>query len=78
MGSNLQCDFSYATFHIGDKFIKFNIEPRVTHMLEDNIHIDATYFLDIEMNTFKVEIIIQEIEKSIVWISQETTKCINS
>ncbi len=37
MGGSLQCDLSFATFHIGDKVIKVNKEPRLTHMIEKNI-----------------------------------------
>ena len=42
MGGSLQCDLTYATFHIGDKAIKVNREPRVSHILGEEIDKDAT------------------------------------
>ena len=71
MEGSLQCDLSYATFHIGDKAIKVDREPRVTHMLEENINTNVT-------NVFRAEITIQEIEKLVPSISQEEKKYLDS
>jgi len=60
MGGILQCDLTYATFHIGDKAIKVNREPWVNHILGEEIDKDATFFLDTGVNAFRGELIIQE------------------
>lgn len=49
MGGSLQCDLSFSTFHIGEKDIKFNREPRFIHMIEDNIDNYVTCFLYIDI-----------------------------
>ena len=61
MGGSLQCDLTYATFHIGGKVVKVTREPRVSHILGEEIDKDATYFLDTSVNTFRAELIIQEV-----------------
>lgn len=78
MGASLQCNLSYITFHIEYKSIKIDMEPRFTYIFEDSIDKDATCFLDIEVNAFRVELIIQEIEKPYPMITQEVTKCLDS
>ena len=78
MGGSLHCDLSYATFHIGDKATKIEREPRVTYIFGDSIYKDDTYFLDIRVNAFKVEIFIHEIEKIPQLIEQEVTNCVDS
>ena len=55
---------SLISLHIGKKAIKVDREPSVTHIFEDSIDKDANYFLDTEVNSFRVELIIQEIEKT--------------
>ena len=46
MGGSLQCDLTYATFHIGDKVVKLNREPRVNHIFGEEIDKHTTFFLD--------------------------------
>lgn len=78
MGGSLQCDLSYTTFHIGDKAIKIDREPRVTYVFEDSVDKDTTCFLDTDVNAFRVELVIQEIEKRPPLIAQEVTCCMDS
>lgn len=78
MGGSLQCDLSYATFHIGDKSIKTDREPRVTYIFGDSIDNDATYFLDSEVNEFRAENVIQEFEKPSPLITQEVSNYLDS
>ena len=59
MGGSLQCDLTYATFHIGDKAVEVNKEKRVSHILGEEIDKDATCFLDTGVNAFRAELIIQ-------------------
>ena len=67
----LQCDLSYATFHIGDKVVRVDKKPRVNHIFRNEINKDSTYFLDIGVNAFRVELIIQEVEKILDVIAHE-------
>ena len=69
---------SFATFHIGDKAIKVDREPRVTHIFEESIDNDVTCFIDIDVNAFRAELIIQEVEKLPTLIGQEVTCCLDS
>ena len=55
---SLQCDLTYATFHIGDKAIKVNREPNTNHILGEEIDKDATCFLDTGVNAFRAKLII--------------------
>ena len=71
MGGSLQCDLTYANFHIGDKDIKVNREPRVNHILGEEIDKDTTCFLDTGVNAFRVELIIQEVENLPAMIEHE-------
>ena len=43
--------------------MKVNGEPRVSHILGEEIEKDATCFLDTSVNAFRAELIIQEVEK---------------
>ena len=63
MGGSMQYDLSYATFKIKGKAIKVNREARLTHIFEESIDHDATCFIDTDVNAFRVELIIQEVEK---------------
>ena len=63
MGGSLQCDLSYENFHIGDRAVRVDKEPRVNHILGEEIDKDSTFFLDTGVNTFRVELTIQEIEE---------------
>ena len=63
MGGSMQCNFSYATFQVREKAIKVNRELRVTHIFEENIDKDTTCFIDTNVNAFRAELIIQEVEK---------------
>ena len=63
MGGSMQCDLSYATFKVREKAIKVNREPRVTHIFEENIDKDTNCFIDTDVNAFRAELIIQEVEK---------------
>ena len=58
MGGSLQCDLSYVTFHIGDKVVIVDMEPRVNHIFGDKIDKDSTFFLDTSVNAFRAELII--------------------
>lgn len=62
-GGSLQCDLSYATFHIGDKAIKIDRKTMVPYVFGDSVDKDGTCFLDIDVNAFRVELVIQEVEK---------------
>lgn len=77
MGGSLQCDLTYATFHIRDKAIKFDREPRVNHILGEEIDKESTCFLDTGVNAFRVELIIQEVEKLPVVIEHEVECCMD-
>lgn len=78
MGGNLQCDLSYATFHIGDKAIKMDREPQVNYVFGDGVDKDATQFLDIDVNAFRDELIIQEVEKLPPMIAHQVECCMDS
>ena len=78
MGGSLQCDLSYATFYIGDKAIKIDRETRVPYVFGDSVDKDATCFLDIDVNAFRAELVIQEVEKPPPLIEQEVTYCMDS
>ena len=58
MEGSLQCDLTYATFHIGDKDVKVDREPRVSHILGEEIDKESTCFLDTGVNAFREELII--------------------
>lgn len=45
MGGSLQYGLTYATFHIGDKAIKVDREPRVSHIQGEEIDKESTLFL---------------------------------
>lgn len=78
MGGSLQCDLSYATFQVGDRAVKVSREPRVTHIFEQNIDKDTTCFLDTDVNAFRAELVIQEVEKLPALIEQEVITCMDS
>ena len=78
MGGSLQCDLTYATFHIGDKAVRVNREPRVNHILGEDIDKDTTCFLDTGINAFRAELIIQEVENLPDIIENEVECCMNS
>ena len=50
----------------------------MTHIFEENIDKDATCFIDIDVNAFRAELIIQEVEKLSALIEQEVTCCLDS
>lgn len=75
MGGNLQCDLSFATFHVDNKVVKIKRESRVTYMIEDTRDETTTCFLDTDINTFRAELVILEKEKIPALISQEAIKC---
>ena len=74
----MQCDLSYVTFKVKENAIKVSREPRVTHIFEEHIDKDATCFIDIDVNAFRAELIIQEVEKFPALIEQEVTCCLDS
>ncbi len=78
MGGSLKCDLSYATFHIGDKVVRVDREPRVNHIFGDVVDKDSTCFLDTSVNAFRVELIIQEVEKIPTVIAHEVECCMGS
>ena len=78
MRGSLQCDMSYTTFHIGEKLVRVDREPRVNHIFGDNIDKDSTCFLDVDVNAFRVELIIQEIKKLLAIITHEVEHCMDS
>lgn len=60
MGESLQCDLSYTTFHIDNKLIKVNREPRSVYTIEKNIDHEMTIFIDVGINVFREEVPILE------------------
>ena len=78
MRGSLKCDLTYATFHIGDKVVKVNREPRVNHIFGEEINKDATCFLDTGVNAFRDELIIQEVENLPAVIEHEVECCLDS
>ena len=71
MGDSLQCDQSFSTFHIDNKVVKVNKKLRITHMTKESIDNDITCFLDIEINSFREEVIVLEREKKLPPMTQE-------
>ena len=78
MESSLQCDLSYATFHIGDKAITVDRETRANHIFGDDVDKDSTCFLDTTINAFRAKLVIQEVEKFLAKIKHEVEFCTNS
>lgn len=78
MGGSLQCDLCYATFHIGNKSIRIEREPRVNHILGGEIGKDSTCFLNTSVNSFRDELFIQEVEKFPFVITHEVECCMDS
>lgn len=50
----------------------------MTHIFEQNIDKDTTCFLDTDVNAFRAELVIQEVEKLPALIEQEVTTCMDS
>ena len=66
MGGSLQCDLSFATFHVDNKAIKVIREPRDTHMVEEHIEaedVDETCFLDTIIYSFRAKPLILQKDK---------------
>ena len=58
MGGSLQCDLSFATFHVDNKAIKIIRGPRVIHMVEEHVeakNVDDTFSLDTNIDSFRAE-----------------------
>ena len=64
VGGIPQCDQSYATFHIEDKLIKINREPKSVYMIKNNVEDEMTCFVDININVFEVEVLVLEKESA--------------
>lgn len=60
MPRSLQCDLSHTTFHFDDKLVKVNREPKSVYMIEQNEDDEMTWFVDIDINSFKVGILVLE------------------
>ena len=44
MGGSIQCNLSYATFHIGDKVVRIDRKLRENHIFGDDVDKDSTFF----------------------------------
>ena len=75
MGGSLQCDLTYATFHIGDKGVKVLRELRVNHIFDEKIDKDTTCFLDTGVDTFRAELIIPGVDNLPNTIDHEVEYC---
>ena len=64
MGGSLQCDLSYATFQIDGNFVKINREKKNVYMIEEEIEDDMIYFVDTDVNAFRVELLVLKKEKN--------------
>lgn len=50
MWGSLQYDLSFFIFHVDNKDIKVNREPKVIHKIEERVDDNATCFLDMDIN----------------------------
>ena len=74
MVGSLQCDLSFATFHVDDNAIKIIREPRVTHMVEEHVEVvdvDDTCFLDKDIDSFRAKPLVLQTNKAPTLFSQE-------
>ena len=71
---SLQCDLSFATFHVDNKAIKVIRGPRVTHMVEEHVEavdVDENCFLDTNIDSFRAEPLVLQKNKAPTLFSQE-------
>ena len=74
MGVSMQCDLSFATFHVDNKAIKITREARVNHMGEEHVaaeDVDETCFLDTNIDSFRAEPLVLQKDKILTVFSQE-------
>ena len=74
MGGSLQCDLSFSTFQVDKKAIKITREPRINHVVEEDIvaeDVDKTYFLDIDIDSFRAKPLVHQKSKVPIVFSQE-------
>ena len=70
--------YLFAAFHVDNKAVKIIREPRVTHMVEEHVEaidVDETSFLDIDIDSFRAEPLVLQMNKAPTLFSQKV-KCL--
>ena len=64
VGGSIQCDLSHATFQIDVNLVKVNREPKNIYMIEEEVEDDMTNFVDIDVNAFRVDVLVLRKDKN--------------